>query len=165
MDLDDVRQRRVDELSATVTAADRGRTVRRVLLDDGVAEAVLGRHVADARRRRRALLQREVEQRHVDRLSGLDFDLPRTLGRAAAGARLRLGGDDGRDVAGRAQDVRIGQTAARLTGHCLHCNTPNTIDVENGFLRFFILVTFFTFLTFFILSTFLFKKNVGKIGV
>ena len=105
-----------------MTAADREATVRRRLLDDGVAEAVLGRHVADAGRRRAgsALLQGEVEQRHVDRLSGLDLDLPRTLGRAAAGAGLRLGGDHGRYVPGWACDVSNAKTAARLTSHRLH---------------------------------------------
>jgi len=126
VDLDDVRHRRVDELLATVAAADRERAVRRRLLDDGVPEAVLGRHVADARRRRRrALLQREVEQRHVDGLTGLDLDLPRTLRRAAAGTGLRLGGDDGRDVAGRARHVRRADAAARLTRHRLHYTPPN----------------------------------------
>jgi len=102
MNLDDIRHRRVDELCASVTTADRERPVRRRLLDDGVPEAVLRRDVADAGRRRPggALLQRKVEQRHVDGLPGFHLDLPRTFRRAAAGAGLRLCRDHGRYESG-----------------------------------------------------------------
>ena len=93
-------------------------------LDDGVSETVLGGHVADAGRR--ALLEGEVEQGDVDGLTRLDLDLPRALGRATAGAGLCLGGDDRRDVAGRASDVRRAHAAARAARQRLHCSTQPT---------------------------------------
>jgi len=124
---DDVRDGRVGGLRATVAATDRNRAVRRRLLDDGVAETVLGRYVTGGRRGAGGtLLQSKVQQSHVDRLPRFDLDLPRTLGRAAAVAGLRLCSDDGCDVSGRMRHVRMAQTATRLTRVCLHYKTHTT---------------------------------------
>ena len=117
VDLNEVAQRRVDELLAAPPSADVRVCSSSRLLDYGVADA-------DVRRRRQGpLFEAEVEKRDVDRLTGLDFNLPRALGRTArVSCRVSFLRHYRRNAASRLSHLRYPRLDAHLTCSTLHCN-------------------------------------------